>query len=482
MNRLIFFFAALLTVLLVSCSSGDDLGSESGIGGTGIEARSITTSGAITGFGSIFVNGIEFETDSADISIDDNPGGENDLKLGMVVTVSGTLDDSGIRAVANRVIFDDDVQGPVTSITTSNDGESKTLTILGLEVIVNRTGTVFDDTSFDSLTENDVLEVSGFRGNDHSLTATRVEKKSVFVSGESEIELRGRISNLGGTVFTLGIFQVDFSNADLSRLPGGVVANGLQVEVKGTLNDDLITATRVKEEDDIFASSSSSSANVSIEGLITEFAGTASFKVSGQLVDASNAVLTPTTLTLTNGARVEVEGSVVDGVLQASKVDARGGSIRIEASVSSVDPDSNMITLQFVPGSVAVQVDAQTLLRDDLKMSDPLTLTTISAGDFIEVRGYLNGANTIVATEIHRDKQDDDMLRGPASACQPGAGLTVLGLRFEFTQATQFRDLNENLISSSDLCQIALTGNLSVKIKDDEEQRDGIADEIELED
>ena len=471
--------------LLLALGALAGCGSETGIGGTGADTKEITTLGTITGFGSIFVNGIEFETDSAAISVDDNPGGEDDLKLGMVVTVSGTLDDSGHHAVANHVTFDDEVQGPVGAITPGADDTTKILDVLGVQVQIHRTATVFDDTSFDGVSSDDVIEVSGLPGIGGVVVATRVEKKSSFVPGSSEVELKGIVSGLSGQRFELGRFSVDFTGADLSRLPGGAVVNGQQVEVKGTLNGATISATRIKEEDDLFSgggSSSSSSAKVSIEGIVTDFAGNGSFRVSGQAVDASNAVFTPASLTLANGSRVEVEGPVVDGVLRAVKVGARGGSVRVEASVVAVDSASGNITMGFVPGSLAVTVNNQTLMRDDLKVSNPLTLAAIGAGDFLEIRGYLDGANGVTASEIRRDKRDDDILRGPASDCQPGDGVTVLGLRFGFGSGTsRFRALDSGSISGEDFCRLATDSGLFVKIKDDEKRRDGIVDEAELE-
>ncbi|MBI4293187.1 MAG: hypothetical protein HY661_17065, partial [Betaproteobacteria bacterium] len=85
----------LITAILTACGGGGGGGAilsaltgSSGLGGTGI------SQGVITAFGSVFVNGIEFSTGGATVKIDDNPGLESDLKIGMVVTVRGTADDA----------------------------------------------------------------------------------------------------------------------------------------------------------------------------------------------------------------------------------------------------------------------------------------------------------------------------------------------------------------------------------------------------
>ena len=76
-------FATLAGIMTVSCGGGGGSGevASGGIGGTGI------SSGAVTGFGSIFVNGVEFDTSGASITMGGISVSESDLKLGMVVEV-----------------------------------------------------------------------------------------------------------------------------------------------------------------------------------------------------------------------------------------------------------------------------------------------------------------------------------------------------------------------------------------------------------
>ncbi|MGD8372458.1 MAG: DUF5666 domain-containing protein, partial [Syntrophobacterales bacterium] len=117
-----FLLAILLALLLISCGS-----SGGGIGGSGV-----TSQGSITGFGSIVVNGTEFDTTNATIIVEGEEAGVVDLHLGMVVTVYGT---DGKSAVANRVVYNDNVEGPVKNIV--DNGTSKQFEILNQTVIVN---------------------------------------------------------------------------------------------------------------------------------------------------------------------------------------------------------------------------------------------------------------------------------------------------------------------------------------------------------
>ncbi|MGD8913904.1 MAG: hypothetical protein PVJ68_14345, partial [Candidatus Thiodiazotropha sp.] len=74
---------------LYSCGgSGNTPTLNGGIGGTGI------TQGRVTGFGSVFVNGTEFNTDDASFTVNDLAATESDLAVGMVVRISGASNSS----------------------------------------------------------------------------------------------------------------------------------------------------------------------------------------------------------------------------------------------------------------------------------------------------------------------------------------------------------------------------------------------------
>ena len=81
-----------------STNSGDSPGTD---GGTALASK-----GTIDSFGSIFVNGIEFDTDQAEIYLNGQLASDNDLKLGMVVTVNGATDDGDATVRAVEVLYD----------------------------------------------------------------------------------------------------------------------------------------------------------------------------------------------------------------------------------------------------------------------------------------------------------------------------------------------------------------------------------------
>lgn len=495
--------SGLLTAVLLACGGGGG-GQVAGIGGTGI-----TASGTITGFGSIFVNGVEFETGTSAITVDGSPGSESDLGLGMVVTVTGTVNEDGITGTADSVVFDDEVQGPIENEPVdptadpdglNGDGNRLRFTVLGITVEADRTATVFDGgAGFASLAQNDYIEVSGFFDQDGVLHATRIEGKGGYQEGISEVELKGIAQNADADLktFELASFQVDYLLLDPGSLQvtGGIVTEGMRVEVKGTLTGSDITPTQIEEEHDSFGENVD---KVSIEGILTDYIGIDSFRVSGVQVDASaaDAVFMPASLRQdlidgvgVEGLEIEVDGPIVGGVLHAVRVEVRGGEIELEAQAWSASVPDSTITLQYHGALVTVQVDSQTSLRDEAGEDEYLSLAEIGSTDFLEIHAALDDDGHIVASEVHRvwmagdpaDETGDDILQGPADSCD-ASGVTIFGVDFVLNGDTSFQDENEDTVTDATaFCNAVDTSGLYVKVQDNH-PADGIADEAELED
>ncbi|WP_306253299.1 DUF5666 domain-containing protein [Parvularcula sp. IMCC14364] len=233
--RLILSLLSIL-VLLSACGGGGGGGASAGPQAVPPpppppQGRNSVVIGPISGFGSIIVNGVRYDTSSATFDVDDNSGSESDLKVGQVVTIAARTDSSG-NATAQSVVFDDAVQGPISAIDLANNR----LTILGQTVIITGT-TSFDDSispaSIAGLSVNDVVEVSGQFDANRDIIAFRIEPKPA----NSEFEVHGFIENLNATNFTFNLnsLSVDYMTALIDNDFG---ANGPQngdfVEVKGS--------------------------------------------------------------------------------------------------------------------------------------------------------------------------------------------------------------------------------------------------------
>lgn len=416
-------FALASTALFCACSGGGGgLADGGGMSGTGI------SQGAVTSFGSVFVNGVEWDLTSSTIEIDGAPALESDLRLGMVVRITGDLAPIGTTGTAIDIVFDDTIEGPIENdpVDSSPDGLEKSFSALGTLIIMNEATTAFDDgASFAGLRANDVVEVSGFVDDIGVVRATRIRLVGVFPAN-SDAELRGLVSNLdknpdGSGDFSIGTILIHYvASTDFSDLTRESLANGSFIEAKGTLRiaGDELDADEIELETQGLGSGSIDDAE--IEGFVSNFISNGSFEVSGTPVDASAAVFDPPGFVLTNGARVEVEGRLENGVLLADTVEDEDEAedVKIEAAISSVDLAGRTIVVL----GVTISADGETRIEDDRDENLSFGFGDIEAGDWLEIGGLQTGPSTVLALRIKRDISADDVkLEGPVTSLDVNA-------------------------------------------------------------
>ena|SRR5210317_1561909 len=137
-------FSALVVLTVTAC--GDSDSSWTPDPSPVVTDENVVAVGPITGFGSVVVNGVTFNTANTTVTMDDEPGIESGLRLGMIVSVGGTIDATTGEARASEISFVDDVEGPVSSM----DQVGGSFVVLGRTVIVDEL-TVFEDASFDDI-------------------------------------------------------------------------------------------------------------------------------------------------------------------------------------------------------------------------------------------------------------------------------------------------------------------------------------------
>ena len=300
------------SAILVACGGG---GGDAGTA-TPMAAESYSQ-GAITGFGSVFVGGVRFDDSAATVADDDgNTKSRSDLKLGMMVEIdAGAVDRSAASALALRIRLGNEIVGPVGAINTT----ASTVVVLGQTVLVT-TSTVFDDTlsgGLSALTAGKVVEVFGILDPaNNRVVATRIEAED----GATAYKLRGQIKNLDTTAktFTINGQVISYAGLPAAQVPAGLT-NGqivrvlLQtVQVGGAW---VATALRggLRLPD--------GRPEAHVEGVITVFTSTSNFEINGLKIDASRATFPDGNADIILGARVEVDGSINNGVLVATKVE-----------------------------------------------------------------------------------------------------------------------------------------------------------------
>ncbi|MGD9371132.1 MAG: DUF5666 domain-containing protein [Desulfobacterales bacterium] len=366
-------------LMLVSCWSGGGGGSGPLAGG-GIGGSGIISNGVVSAFGSIVVNGTVFDTRDAVVIVEGEEIGVGDdiildnLDVGRVVTVEGTINDNSF--VADRVTYNDNVEGPVESIR-DIDTTTQEIVVLGQTVIVNVI-TKFKATAFDTIALNDLVEVSGLVDDTGAIWATFLEKTGEFMSGVV-VEVKGFVDNLDTDLETFEIndLPVDYSLADTSGLPGGIPADGLFVEVEGTLDTTggTMLATEIELENEVGAVTSD---EIEIAGFVTDFVSALEFTVGNQMVqaDADTLFIDGTAEDIALGVKLEAEGTLVDGVLFAWEIEFWDpDQIEVEGIVTNF-----VSVFEFTVGEQVVNTDADTVF-------DGLAPEDITVGMKLEIKG-----------------------------------------------------------------------------------------------
>jgi hypothetical protein len=451
------------------------------------------TSGIITGFGSIYVNGIKFETDQASFDVDDDvDADQDDLRIGMRVKINGQINADGLTGTADKVIYENEVEGPVSNVDAS-DPANIIITILGLDITVNG-DTTFDnddnDLNMSNIMVGDLLEVSGFSSGT-AVTATHIEKQSdSFVADVTEVEIKGEISTPGSNSFSVKGLTVNYdSNTELDDIPNNTLTEGLYVEVKGTLNSagDILSATKIEAEDDGLGEDAD---EVELEGLVSNYdANTDTFMVQGQSVDASGSPeLVPSNLVLADDLKVEVEGELIDGILYADEIKLKGRKIKIHAAVSSIDTENRTVSFSLFGGNnnVTARVPDQIEMEDDVDDLEPFALSDLMVNDFVELEAFDDGTNTINAIELDRKEADNVQLEGPVSEFDSVNGtVTMLGQSLTLPPTAEYEnDDGVPFATPADFfLELAVGSFIELTDKDPDglDLPDGVIDEVELE-
>lgn len=409
----LFTLVFVLLAGLAACTGGGTQTAGGGIGGTGV------SQGPITGFGSIFVNGVEFDTSGATILRDGVPVTQNDLRIGMVVTVDGSI--NGSSGTAATVTYAKELEGPISQKVNAN-----TLAVLGQTVIVDNLTKIdvsgISNASINDLQTGDKVEVSGFVAADGSIHATYIAAKTA----DTEAELKSTVSNVNGSVLSLGSLQVDIGGASLSGFGGRAPVVGDVVEVKGSVAGNALIATSVKLSSRSLGKSEAEHAEV--EGLVTAFTSAADFVVGAQRVQTTGQTVFNGGLAVDvqAGVQLEVEGGLSNGILVATEVKFKDG-LELEANVLTKDTLHHSMTLAGLTGITVIVNDTLT------EFDGAVDFATLTPGSHVKVRGRTFDDSAcagacVLAVNVEVENDGSKVaLRGPVEVINNPL-LTVLGV------------------------------------------------------
>jgi len=459
--KLFTLLAAFLA--LVACGGGTQVAG-GGIGGTGI------SQGPITGFGSIFVNGVEFDTSKATIVKDGTPIGPLStadlmkyLKVGMIVTVDGNIT-SHTSGIAATVTYARELEGPIAAKT------SDTLTVLGQTVIVdNLTKIEVAEGVVGSLADlsiGNVVEVSGFN-TANGIRATYIEAKQS--GSKQEYELKGVIKAIDAanpTLLTIGAQIVDINGAVFNFTPK---VNDY-VEVYGTIptpgGNFIASSLELKSR----TLETTNADRAELQGYVTSTTSAAEFVLNATPVETNAQTLFNggSAIDIKPGVILEVEGALVNGTLIATKISFED-ALELEGNVDTIDTTTDILTLSSYP---TIGISFNDVLTELEGIS---SFSALAAGDHIKVRGRVLDAAScgltqcVLATQLSFESSSSGgtstsgdssggsgsgsssgsgsggsttssstELQGPVDSIVPGKSFTVLGVTVSTASITSF--------------------------------------------
>ena len=404
----IFLSSAVAGLLagLTACSSDSD--------STGSTNNTRYTTGAITAFGSVYVNSTKYNTDNATVYIEDSIASESDLRVGMMVTIKESS-----PGMADTLYHDDDVEGIVLS--TDLIGGTGTLNVMGQTVTVDAK-TIFESyvtgvTSVAGIEAGHIVEVTGSSSGNGSVMATRLELKAVdldsyLIDHPEGMEVKGIVSAHTDTntikTFDIGALTIDYTNAVLDDMPAGNW-DGLYVEAKSDEalnNSGHMLAYKVELENDGSKGHHDDDSEVEVKGEVTEFTSD-SITVNGvtYLLNENTRYEHGTFADLTGGALVEVEGYPNNnGDLVAEEVEFEDydSEMEIQGTVSAVNAgDANEVTIEI--NGTTFHINSSTIMEDssDAHLTH-FNLSYVGVGDLIKVY-YFDDNGTLTVTKLERE-------------------------------------------------------------------------------
>jgi hypothetical protein len=489
-----------VTVAMTGCGESGSLIADGGIRGTG---KSV---GPVSGFGSVIVNGVRYNTDDTQFIVNDDPSAsQGSLSEGMVVIVDVDDDD---EEQANRITYSDDLRGPLTG---DFNPLSNRMTVLGQTIRFNGS-TVFRGLSpaqLDTLLETGVayVSISGWYLDSGEFLASFVRAREGFEPSIDEVKISGVIAdfNLPRETFMIGSQTVDYSqNPEISmdddRDELLASDKGSFVEVEGHLDaiGGTLFAEEIEEEDIDDRLGDIDGSGIRIEGSINrslDDTPNGTFWINGieVRVNRSTELDGLNTGDLREGMRIFIEGVGDTGAtVVAKRIETREPDAEVEAPIQDIAASANPREGQLLVGGVRVQVTLRTIVVDDDEDDGRgnLQFGDLRTGDFIAVTGVPREDEQgvyIDAVKVERDDEDDDNLELKGRVESIGSdAFAILGATMNVDGGT---DYDDGLAGFGDIdvgqrleVDYRLDGNLNLlarKIERDEDDVDDIDDGVD---
>ena len=428
----------LLTVLiglLMACGGGS--------GGSASPSEPVVARGVITEMGSIWVNGVEYETPvGGTYSNDDDISNTANYEVGQVVSIRGRRNPDGVSGTATEVRYEPEIEGAASAGNTIN----------GVTIITDQSLIV--DTGY---------EVSGFWLNKTTIQATSIGPDD----GDMVDEVRGEVDVVVPAT-SITVNNVVYLWAGASDFSEGNIVEVHFIPTSGP----PFQATDVQLEDDFFDNPVDGQ-EAEIEGpvnlTVTDIANcpfiidrTTVFMIGKDCIDWSSVPsdgwqdgLTDER-DLVSGLRVEAEGHYnADDLLIAEKIKGRGNQVRISAIASSIVLDTagttgSLVVFAGVTTPIDVTFESGLTEIDFNGVTNLLGANLTAEG--LEIRGIRIDETSVLALRIKKDSVNPNRQELRAEVDDDGANptldtITVMGISSLLDINTQLEE-EDSIISA----------------------------------
>ena len=354
------------------------------LGGTTTSGQ--VASGAIARYGSVFVDGAEYATSSAKVTIDGVASSEAALVPGQVAIVDGTPASTSVAGVARTLVVTTRLVGAATSV----DLAAHTITVLGQTVQVTGDTSVGEGiapTEPAGLLFGQLLAIDGYRTSS-GFRATRIDR----ATGGVLLRVAGRMSALDGATQTFSLGGTTVSYAGVTGGLPASASDGAYVIASGATagGSALLNAQQVLVQSE--ATPGASGARGTVHGAVTRFTSATDFDVAGQAVSTGTATTYDGggAAGITADVEIEVSGTFdASGVLSATSVSfVPATDFRIVGPVDRIDSTA----ATFAVGGITLATNSATRWDDrGLVHARTFALAALRTGDWVEVRGATPG-------------------------------------------------------------------------------------------
>lgn len=380
----------IISAALSLSSCGDVLTlAEGGLTGTGI------TAGRITGFGSIYVNGIHYDVDQALFYRNGSQvTDQTSFAAGEFITVTGSVNTDAVSGIATQVKFEGLVKGTVAAI--AADGQS--LTVLGQTIELDLLTVLHGFDQLADLQVGNLVEISGDRLPNRVIKASSLSLVADTYQSSEGLQVMGAITHLNpeAKTFQMSGLTINYSSANLVAWNGQALANGQTVQVKASQLPTAAVLTAEQLSLQTTQGQYPDKSRLELEGIVSAISSATEFTLAGQKVVTTTATQFIGLNTPVVGLNLEVEG-IIDaaGILQAKKVMLRDISAsngqEIAGQITAIDKNLNTINLAgytlYLDKSSMLLKNTQTATRLARRggRHDVTKFEDLVVGDYIEV-------------------------------------------------------------------------------------------------